>query len=90
MMQVRGVTGELRWAYLPACVFGPWRLHTHPTGASLEAELVTQDAYRMGQEPLTALLHVGRQTLIYPVEGMTVNGSQLSVTLGPQQQKGRR
>jgi hypothetical protein len=88
-MHVRGATGELRWAYLPACVFGPWRLDTYPGGASLEATLVTQDDYRLGQEPLTALLHVGRQTLRYPVQGVHVNGSQLSVTLGPQQQKGQ-
>ena len=88
-MHVRGATGELRWAYLPACVFGPWRLDTFDGGARLEAAIVSVDDYRREQEPLTALLHVGRQTLIYPVEGMTVHGSQLSVTLGPQQQKGQ-
>jgi hypothetical protein len=86
-MHIRGATGEIRWAYLPAAVFGPWRLDTFPGGGSLEAQLVTQDTYRMGQAPLTALLHVGRQTLRYPVESVSVNGAQISVTLGAQQPK---
>jgi hypothetical protein len=90
-MHVRGATGELRWAYLPACVFGPWRLETYPGGASLEASLVSQDDYRLQQQPLTALLYVGRQTMRYPVESVTVNGGQVSATLGPPQpQKGQR
>lgn len=88
-MQVRGATGEIRWAYLPAVVFGPWRLETEPGGASLQGQVVSRDAFREAQEPLTAVLHIGRQTLVYPVTSLHVDGGQLSAQLGPQQKETR-
>jgi hypothetical protein len=88
-MQVRGATGELRWAYLPACHFGPWRLHTQPGSATLEADVVSADDYRMQQGPLLARLYIGRQTLTYAVEDVTLTGARLSARLGAQQ-KGQR
>ena len=81
MMQFRGATGELRWAYLPAAVFGPWRLETDPAGASLEASVVSVDEYRITQQPLTARCYVGRQTLAYAVESVTVQDGRLSARL---------
>lgn len=89
-MQIRGATGEIRWAYLPAVVFGPWRLDTFDGGARLEAAIVSVDDYRREQEPLMALLYVGRQTLAFPVTSLTVTGQQLGAELGPQQRKDPR
>lgn len=88
-MQIRGATGEVRWAYLAAAVFGPWRLETEPGGARLEGQLVSQDGYRLAQEPLTAVVHIGRQKLVYPVISLHVDGGQLSAQLGPQQKETR-
>lgn len=88
-MTIQGATGEVRWAYLPAAVFGPWRLDTVPGGAVLEGRLVSQDDYRLAQEPLTAVVNVGRQALVYPITSLHVNGGQLSAQLGPQQKETR-
>lgn len=82
-MQLRGVTGEIKWSYLPALVFGPWTLQTTPTGGSLEAEIVTSDAYRMTRSPLTVSVRMGRQSLTYPVEQWQVSGARVYVTVGP-------
>lgn len=50
----RGHAGEVRWGYYLAAQLGPWTLDaTH-----LEARVVSQDVYRVGQSPLT--FHVPR------------------------------
>lgn len=82
-MQFKGVTGEIRWSYLPALIFGPWRLTTTPTGGSLEAEIVSCDQYRVTQSPLIAAVRMGRQQLTFPVESLQHTGPRVYVTVGP-------
>lgn len=82
-MQLKGVTGEIRWSYLPAVIFGPWTLQTTPTGGSLEAEVISVDAFRATQSPLIAAVRIGRQTLTYPVEQWQQTGQRVFANLGP-------
>lgn len=83
MMQLRGVTGEVKWSYMTAAIFGPWRIETTPTGADLEATLISFDKYRISRENLTVAVMVGRTKLVYPILGVTIHGDgTLSAQLG--------
>lgn len=84
-MTLRGATGEMRWAYLPAVVFGPWRIETG-TESTLTGTLVSVDGYRVTQAPLVAVLHVGRTRLTYPVADLQISGSTVTAVLGPRQE----
>lgn len=83
-MMIRGATGEIRWAYLPAVVFGPWRLETSVDGASLSASVVSVDEYRASQGPFSAVVQVGRQRLAWPVLNLQIAAGTLTAQLGPQ------
>lgn len=84
-MEVRGVTGDLRWGYLPAAVFGPWRLSTTPDGGTLDGAVASVDAFRLTQQPLVAVLPIGRSVYRYPVLSVDVSGPTLTASLGPRE-----
>lgn len=84
-MTLRGATGEIRWAYLPAVIFGPWRLESGEE-TTLTGTLVSVDEYRMTQAPLLAVVTVGRQRLTWPVLDLQIHGSTVSARLGPRQE----
>lgn len=84
MMQIRGVTGEVKWSYMTAAIFGPWRIETTPDGAVLDGNIVSFDKYRISKEGLTVSVTVGRSRLVYPVVRIHVhNDGTLTAHLGP-------
>ncbi len=83
-MRLRGATGELRWSYLTAVVFGPWSIE----GSTLTGTIVSVDTFRSAQAPLTAVVTIGKQRLAYPVEDVTLTGSTISAHLGPMKVSG--
>lgn len=85
-MTLSGLTGDLRWGYLVAAVFGPWRFEGGGGGGTLTGTLVSSDAFRLTQVPLTAVLQVGRSSTRWRVEGVEISGSEVVVTLGPREQ----
>lgn len=88
-MQIRGATGEVKWSYLTAAIFGPWRLETTPDGATLDGTLVTFDAYRIKKEGLIVSVAVGRSRLLYPIRTVDIHADgTISAQLGPRIQQG--
>lgn len=87
-MTYRGATGEIRWAYATAVVFGPWRLELdQPGSGTLTGNVVSVDEYRAAQTPLRVVLTVGRGRLIYPVVEMVLSGPTITATVGPRVQE---
>ena len=51
-MKLAGIEGEIKWSYMTAASFGPWKVDTHPDGtASLTGGVVSFDPYRVSQAP---------------------------------------
>ena len=84
-MTLRGATGEVRWVYLPAVVFGPWRIETGEE-STLTGSLVSVDDYRVTQSPLVAVVNVGRQRLTWPIKDVQISGETVTAVLGPRQE----
>lgn len=82
-MTSTGATGEIRWSYMTAATFGPWRAEFDRTGGTLTARVVRVDAFRAAQQPLTLLLPFGRQVGRWPVVSLQIEGESLTVTVGP-------
>lgn len=82
-MTLRGATGEIRWAYMTAAAFGPWRLEEDDSGVSvLTGTLVSMDEYRAAQAPLKAVVMVGRQRLTWPIVDLQFTGQTVTARLG--------
>lgn len=85
-MTIRGATGEIKWAYMAAAVFGPWRIETDENESTLTGTLVSVDDYRVAQAPLVAVVTVGRQRLTWPVHSLQISGATVTAHLGPRQE----
>lgn len=88
MLNLQGVTGEIRWSYMTAAVFGPWRIEAGNDRLELTAHVVSSDDYRMGQSPLIAAVQIGRQRMTFPVISLQVVGGTLTAALGPRHKDG--
>lgn len=82
MLTLRGATGELRWVYLPAVVFGPWRIET-TEDTTLVATVASVDDYRVTQHPLVAVVQLGRSQLRYPILDLQITDGRVTARLGP-------
>ena len=70
---------------MPAAKLGSFAIETRDGGATLEADVVEVDTFRLSQEPLTARVQVGRARYVWPVVRVSVTGSTLLAQLGPRE-----
>lgn len=82
-MTLRGATGDIRWAYMVAATFGPWRLEYDGESGTLEGSIVQVDDYRLNKQPLEAVLVIGRKSVRYPVVTLECSGRVLTAKIGP-------
>jgi hypothetical protein len=79
-LTVSGVSGQVRWGYLTAAVFGAW----HFDGEGARGTITTSqllDAHEMylTQIPLVVAVAMGRATWRWKVESLTRSGNTLSM-----------
>jgi len=85
-MTLRGATGELRWVYMTAAVFGPWVVETSGGSSTLTGRVVSVDEYRMAQPGLTAVVIIGRQRVTWPVVNVELTDQTVTAHLGQRQE----
>jgi len=78
-----GATGEVRWSYLTAVIFGPWRAELDRSGGTVTARVVSVDVFRASQSPLTLLLPFGRTSGQWPIVNLQIQAESLTATVGP-------
>ena len=87
-MRLAGIEGEIKWSYMTAARFGPWKVDTHPDGtASLTGGVVSIDPYRVSQAPLKARLWIGNHTQTRPIVTLQITAESITATLGPSESK---
>jgi hypothetical protein len=87
-IHMRGAAAELKALYQPAAQLRAWTLHTIGDSATtqLSAELVSHNARRLAQRPLTFVIQRPRgKSWRWPVLDLRIAGSSLTATLGPQE-----
>jgi len=86
-MEVRGVSGELRWGYHTAALVRQWTATRGQAGWSLEGTLLDARLGRLSQRPLVfeAPLANGR-VWRWPILALQITGaSAFSAVLGPKE-----
>lgn len=81
---VGGPAGIVRWGYHCAASLGRWTVTQDESGHQLTAEVVSADAFKVSQRPLTFV--VDRQAGAawrWPVVSLQVTGQTLTASLGP-------
>lgn len=75
---VRGVAGEIRWAYHKAATLGAWTIES----GRLTATVDSADAFKMTQQPLTFSVQRGNGIVwSWSVKDTQMNGSSLTATV---------
>lgn len=80
-----GREAALFWGYQQAASLGPWTVTADGSECSLSATVVSEDAFRVRQSPLT--FRVSRQTgrWTWPILTLHIAGGALTARLGPQE-----
>jgi hypothetical protein len=86
---VRGVAGEIRWAYYIAAGVEGWVLQAPRPGGpakwSLAARIVGSDKFKMAQRPLLFVAPFGKRRSLWQIEQFRLEGDRLTATLGPRE-----
>ena len=76
-----GQSGTIKWSYLPAVVFGPWRYEGVGKTGTLTAQIVSCDDYRLHQRPLTAVVPACRTEVRWRVTDLQISGGTLTASV---------
>jgi hypothetical protein len=77
-LKVEGHEGQIKWAYLTAVTFGPFRFEGDDRGGTLTAQIVSCDNFRVNQHPLVAEVPAGRATWRWSVSDLQISGGTLT------------
>jgi hypothetical protein len=80
-LNATGHEGQIKWSYLPAITFGPWRYEGQGSTGTLTAEIVSCDEFRVSQKPLVAVVPMGRAEWRWSVRDLQVHGSSLTASV---------
>jgi len=81
-LTMSGATATVKWGYRDAAVVGSWSIRGHAQGGgSLTAKIISSDAFRVTQAPLTFVHPNGKWT--WPVLTMQITDHTLNAELGP-------
>lgn len=74
-MTATGLTGQVRWVYLPALTFGAWRFEgTGVEGAITTSDILARDPHLLEQAPLSVVVPMGRHEWRWTVTGLQQSG----------------
>jgi hypothetical protein len=82
----RGVAGDVRWSYHKAAALGSWTMTTGAEGITLTASVLSADAFKVSQRPLTfTVSRPNGVTWRWPIDTLQISGTEFTATLGPQE-----
>jgi len=73
-VKIAGVVAEVRWVYYTAATLGRWELDA----GTLHARMVSADAYRLAQRPLTLVIPKQGRPWEWPITDLAVVGEHLT------------
>jgi hypothetical protein len=84
---MRGGSGEVRWSYHRAASLGSWTMTIKPGESTLTASVLTSDAFKVSQQPLTFVVpRPNGKTWRWPVTVLQISGNALTASLGPREE----
>jgi hypothetical protein len=80
-LSIKGAHGVIKWSYLPAVTFGPWRYDGDMRSGTLTAQIVSCDEFRANQTPLVAVVPAGRAEWRWTVRDLQISGSTMTAVV---------
>jgi hypothetical protein len=79
-LDIAGHEGRICWGHVgcPAVVFSGWRYEGSQAEGTLTAQVVSCDEYRVSQDPLVAIVSMGRADWRWSVTDLQMNGTALT------------
>lgn len=77
----RGPSGQVRWAYYTAAELAAWEV----SGSTLTATVVSHDALRIQQQPLTFVVPRSTGSWVWSIQSLQMTGTSLTATVSPQE-----
>lgn len=85
-IQATGPNGRVVWSYHTAASVGSWTMNIGPDGITLTASVLSADAFRVSQRPLTFVVsRPNGVTWRWPVLSLQTDSGSLTASLGPQE-----
>jgi hypothetical protein len=83
---VRGNAAVIRWSYHTAASLGSWTATKGPEGITLTASVLSSDAFKVSQQPLTfVVVRPNGVTWRWPIQSLQIDSGSLTASLGPQE-----
>jgi hypothetical protein len=83
---VGGLSGTLKWGYHEAASLGKWSITADRSGQRLTADIVSHDAFKVSQRPLTLVVDRPKgQQWCWRIDTLQVTGTTLAATLVPEE-----
>jgi hypothetical protein len=76
-VKIAGVVAEVRWVYYTAATLGRWELDA----GRFHARIVSADAYRLAQRPLTLVVPKQGRPWEWPIQEIAVVGDTLTAQI---------
>jgi hypothetical protein len=74
------------WSYHTAASLGPWTMTMGPEGITLTASVLSADAFKVSQRPLTFVVRRPKGvTWRWPIQTLQTDSGSLTASLGPQE-----
>jgi hypothetical protein len=80
---MRGAEGAVMWSYHAAASLKDWTVTADSAGHRLTAQVVSHDAFRVSQQPLTFVVPRPTGQWTWPITSLQIAGTALIATVGP-------
>jgi hypothetical protein len=80
---IRGVVGSIRWAYHVAAAIRDYQVTRTGTAWALTGRVVSSDAFKLQQRPLTFVAPHKYGEWRWPIETLALVDGQVTAQLGP-------
>jgi hypothetical protein len=83
VVSIKGVVGQITWAYYHAAAINGYTVTRSPEGAwTLRACVVTSDAFKLSQRPLMFVAPHSQGEWRWPIEGYELHDGVVTARLG--------
>lgn len=84
-MKLSGAVAEIKCGWLLAAELRQWSLEDSGAGGQLTATCIKTDAFRLGQSPLSFVVHAHGTVWRWPVQSHQLVNGDLTASVGPRE-----
>jgi hypothetical protein len=80
--EMRGAAGAVMWSYHVAASLADWTYTAEPDGGTVTAKVVTHDAFKVSQQPVTFVVRRPTGQWTWPIQSLQIANGTLTARVG--------